>query len=105
MSIDELGSELAHKCGVVKGLSRSTRYGFDDSEREALSVTADAVVELLLQKFSLESDATTLALRLLGEGEETFSPETAEVMSRWRPVCLRLLQGGEDSKAVEKSDE
>ena len=35
----------------------------------------------------LESDCLTLALRLYGEDPETFAPETAEVMDRWRPRC------------------
>ena len=37
------------------------------------------------------SDCLTLALRLLDEEEDTFSPETRAVMGRWRPICERLL--------------
>jgi len=40
----------------------------------------------------LRQDCMTLALRLLGEDDRTFSPETHEVMTRWRPMCLELLQ-------------
>ena len=39
----------------------------------------------------LKMDALTMALRLLGESEETFSPECREVMDRWRPIALRVL--------------
>jgi hypothetical protein len=42
---------------------------------------------------SLEKDCLTMALRLLGEDETTFSPETAEVMKRWRPKCEAALRG------------
>lgn len=35
----------------------------------------------------LHQDALTMALRLLGEDEDTFAPETHEVMSRWRVKC------------------
>lgn len=38
-----------------------------------------------------ERDCLTLALRLLSEDPATFAPETAEVMSRWRPKCLEAL--------------
>jgi hypothetical protein len=40
----------------------------------------------------LYRDALTLALRLMGEDESTFSPETAAVMDRWRPRCMEALQ-------------
>ena len=41
----------------------------------------------------LEKDCTTLALRLLGEDPDTFAPETFEVMERWKPKCIELLNG------------
>ena len=40
-----------------------------------------------------ERDALTMALRLLGEDESTFAPETHEVMKRWRPICEAKLRG------------
>lgn len=40
----------------------------------------------------LHDDAMTLALRLMGEDEDTFAPETREVMSRWRPKCMALFE-------------
>ncbi len=39
----------------------------------------------------LESDCMTLALRLYGEDENTFAPETKRVMDKWRPRCAALL--------------
>ena len=42
---------------------------------------------------ALRSDAMTMALRLHGEKDETFAPETAEVMKRWRPKVEALLAG------------
>ncbi len=41
----------------------------------------------------LERDCMTLALRLYGEDDNTFAPETREVMARWRPRAEALLQG------------
>ena len=41
----------------------------------------------------LESDCMTLVLRLMGEHESTFAPETLEVMSRWRTRAEALLKG------------
>jgi len=37
-------------------------------------------------------DAMIMALRLLGEDEDTFSPECREVMNRWRPVVLAYFR-------------
>jgi hypothetical protein len=41
----------------------------------------------------LERDCMTMALRLFSESEDTFSPETIDVMNKWRPRVLQLLQG------------
>ncbi len=41
---------------------------------------------------TLKTDALIMALRLLGEDENSFSPETREVMNRWRPKCLKLIK-------------
>ena len=42
----------------------------------------------------LKQDALIMALRLLGEDEDTFGPECREVMDRWRPIAERVLKGG-----------
>ena len=39
----------------------------------------------------LESDCLTLALRLYGEDEDSFAPETREVMDRWNSRVLEKL--------------
>ena len=39
-----------------------------------------------------EQDALIMALRLLGEDKETFSPETQEVMSRWAIKALAVFE-------------
>lgn len=41
----------------------------------------------------LESDRMTLVLRLYGESEDTFAPETREVMRRCKPLATALLRG------------
>lgn len=46
----------------------------------------------------LERDAMTMALRLWGEDESTFSPETREVMKRWRPRVEALLNGEQSAE-------
>jgi len=38
-------------------------------------------------------DALTMALRLMGEDPKTFASETKEVMTRWKPICEKLLEG------------
>jgi hypothetical protein len=44
------------------------------------------------QQKNLYEDALTMALRLMGEDDATFSPECAEVMDRWRGECLKALR-------------
>lgn len=39
----------------------------------------------------VKSDCLTLALRLHGEDESSFAPETLEVMKRWRPKIEEVL--------------
>lgn len=44
------------------------------------------------KSFTAERDCLTLALRLYAENDNTFAPETREVMSRWRPKCFDALK-------------
>jgi hypothetical protein len=53
-----------------------------------LSLMTTARDLLLKRATDAEKDCATLALRLCGEDEETFAPETREVMDRWRPKVL-----------------
>lgn len=41
----------------------------------------------------LHEDAMTMALRLLGERDDTFAPETREVMNRWGKRALEIVSG------------
>lgn len=41
----------------------------------------------------IKSDAMTMALRLYGESDDSFAPETREVMARWRPKVEAILRG------------
>jgi hypothetical protein len=41
----------------------------------------------------LENDIMVLVLRLLGEDESTFAPETKEVMEKYRDRALEKLNG------------
>ena len=47
----------------------------------------DEALQMLLH------DVVTLASRLYGEDESTFSPETALVMDRWRDRCDQIING------------
>lgn len=47
--------------------------------------------ELKLENENLKGDALTMALRLLGEDENTFGPECYEVMKRWKKICLHYI--------------
>ncbi|GEM_PF-7098681 len=42
----------------------------------------------------LKKDALVMALRLMGEDDETFSPECHEVMKRWEPIALKACKEG-----------
>ena len=57
-------------------------------EDEEMYETENPITESTKQ---LYSDVLTLALRLLAEDPHTFSPETAEVMDRWRSRCLDMI--------------
>ncbi len=41
---------------------------------------------------ALHADATVMAMRLMGESDDSFSPETRDVMKRWRPIVMTELQ-------------
>ena len=43
------------------------------------------------QMRDLQHDVITLAFRLMGENEDTMSPECREVMAHWRPKCLAAM--------------
>jgi hypothetical protein len=48
----------------------------------------------------LEADILTLVGRLYGEDDNSFAPETLEVMKRWRPIFERLyLKDAEEAEA------
>jgi len=48
----------------------------------------------------LEADILTLVGRLYGEDDNSFAPETYEVMKRWRPIFARLyLKTAEEAEA------
>jgi len=51
----------------------------------------DCADKLKSELSRLESDALTMALRLYGEDDNTFSSETRSVMARWRPRCDAVL--------------
>jgi len=42
----------------------------------------------------LENDIMVLVLRLMGEDEATFAPETKEVMDKYRANALKIMQKG-----------
>ena len=50
---------------------------------------APSMKELADEIKTLRRDAEVLALRLLMEDEQTMSPETLEVMDRWRPALAK----------------
>lgn len=73
---------------------RITETGFDrpgtsHSNKRRDIDNAIATAEMRIK--AIEADALSMALRLLGEDESTFSPDVAEVMDRWRPLSLAAL--------------
>ena len=49
------------------------------------------VARLAAELMEARRDALTMALRLLGENEDTFAPETLGVMARWKSAALQRL--------------
>jgi hypothetical protein len=80
----------------IEGIAKSCIDQAVDWDKCVWSFTDEELL-LFARKLieSVEKDALTLALRLLGEDESTFSPETAEAMDRWRPRCMEVLQKAE----------
>lgn len=72
---------------------RTDEIPFAHKEAFRKLATPEVVIELLADNARLRDDATTMALRLYGESDDTFAPETREVMSRWRPVVEAMLRG------------
>lgn len=63
--------------------------GEADYQQDCLNLLAE--IELLEKKiWELEQDSITMALRLLGEHEDTFSPECWVVMQVWGPKAMML---------------
>lgn len=61
---------------------------------DAYAAGSDSAIEICAKTINqLESDAMTMALRLLGESDDSFAPETREVMARWRPKVEAVLRG------------
>lgn len=61
--------------------------------RKAKAATIEDAVRLAKINAELAADATKMALRLIGEPDETFSPDVWDVMRRWRPACEAMLNG------------
>ena len=57
----------------------------------ALKQKGDIMPESVIinEIIQLKKDALVMALRLMGEKDETFSPECYEVMKRWEPIALK----------------
>ena len=57
--------------------------------------SSDEILEenliLKIENEKLKTEAMTMALRLLVEDENTFSPECYEVMKQWKPKCLHYI--------------
>jgi hypothetical protein len=65
------------------------------TQQEVLTAVDNGEDALRSKLAQAESDALTLALRLYGESDDTFSPETLEVMTRYRPKCDTLLRSAQ----------
>lgn len=60
--------------------------------RDARTVSPSLGEFAMQENMQLRADCMTMALRLYGENEDTFSPETAECMDRWRPKVEAILR-------------
>jgi hypothetical protein len=66
----------------------------DSAAGEASSPRPDIIEDLMEKIAKLETEAITMALRLLAEDADSMSPECQAVMETWRPRCLKLLENG-----------
>ena len=72
------------------------KYGF----KVPGNVSAFELAESFLSAYKAgskesEKDIITLVLRLMGENPDTFSPEVAEVMSKYASKAMAIIKGGE----------
>lgn len=68
-------------------------FSNDDSTVSMSRDEAIANARLMALAPQMYQDILTLALRLYSENDDTFAPETREVMNRWRPVIEATLFG------------
>ena len=81
--VQKIGCEICEECGP------NADCGLVPKECGRI---LGAIAELTKHIETIKQDATTMALRLLGEDENTFSPECYEVMKRWRPIALEAVR-------------
>lgn len=71
---------------------RDHHIELDDSVFQDLNFEAAVILKSAIKTInSLEKDALIMALRLVGEDESSFAPETIEVMKRWKPRVLEAV--------------
>ena len=66
----------------------SSEYWKSLSTEEQLESMTKARDFLQKEATKLRNECSILALRLCGEDEDSFAPETKEVMDKWRPLVL-----------------
>lgn len=71
---------------------QSTENKLVASLKAEITVLRDDIKHLQSHIRDLKSDALTMACRLYGEDVDTFSPETYEVMKRWKKTVDEALK-------------
>ncbi len=70
----------------------------EDTKKELVDTCTERIMEIIEEDYrqtrqALEKDILILVLRLMGENLNTFSEETAEVMTRWKSKAHAVLRG------------
>ncbi|TFZ81239.1 hypothetical protein [Candidatus Macondimonas diazotrophica] len=93
-------AQIEYMCSEIAAalcLSKDTPAGTIQSVRELMEHCEILRADSKRLK-ATEADALSMALRLLGEDESTFSPDVAEVMDRWGPLALAALDHAAGSR-------
>ena len=83
--------ELQADIGLLHRKMTSPRITEMEAQIEVLQAEANRNMEELCRA---RADALVMALRLLGEDDNSFGPECHEVMKRWGEIAEAALQGG-----------
>jgi len=86
----DIRQDYLSECNALQAKAKE-----DDALIEALRLSVEFASDSRLQQRikELEADALVMALRLLGEDDNSFGPECHEVMNRWGKIAMKAFNG------------